>query len=165
MRPIRRPHRRRRLARPGAPSPSPEQEIPEGIPVDPQDPNESTLIDQTAVAEPVPVSPSSKTAVIERPAPKEPPQDETVAVAALREPQPSDSKAETAGVLDGELEPPAPEKLDFDCACGEKVTATRKTYDTRMRCEGCKALMLVSLVYDPETRTHEIVPFQVGGLP
>lgn len=159
MRPVRRPHRRRRLARPVKSA----EEIPEGIPVDPEGPDESTLVEQTAVAQPV--SPSSKTAVIDRPGPKEPPQDETVEVLAIREAPPADSKAETAGALDGDLEPPAPETLHFACACGEKLTATRKTYDTRIRCGGCRATMLVSLVYDPETRTHEIVPFQVDSLP
>lgn len=168
MRPVRRPHRRRRLVRKGAaPSTSSAEEIPEGIPVDPNDPDESTLIDKTAVAEPVkaPVSPSAKTAILEPPGKKEAPQDETVEVLAIRE-KTTDVKGETAGALDGDLEEPdAPDRLSFRCTCGATIEATKKTYDTRQKCESCKTLLLVSLIWNPGKNAYEIEPFRVGDVP
>jgi hypothetical protein len=167
MRPIRRPHRRRRLSRPGPSPQNANQEIPEGIPIDPEDPDASTFLEGTAVAEPVQdpmkgtVSPSAKTAVLGN-LPRA--QDETAELLAIRE-QPGDSKAESAGALDGELEPAPPEKLAFACPCGATLEASKKTYDTRITCGTCRALLLISLVWDPEKRRHEIEPFRVGDVP
>ncbi len=59
-------------------------------------------------------------------------------------------------------EPPAPGKLEFNCACGAKLIATTATYDKHSRCAMCQTVMLLSLVYDTDRRSYEIVPFRVN---
>ena len=160
MRPGRRLHRHRKLARPGAkPAPaSVSEEIPLGIPVDPDDPTlseESTLIDAEPVASPA----AGKTAKAAK-ASKSATQDDTVEVLALKG-RPVDPNEETEGALDGDLEPDPPKKIGFTCACGVRLLATRKAYDKRMRCGSCQTLMLISLVYDPAAKKFQIEPFRV----
>jgi hypothetical protein len=57
--------------------------------------------------------------------------------------------------------PRPPQKLAFDCLCGANLIATAETYDKHSRCAVCQALLLLSLVYDGDCRTYEIVPFRV----
>jgi hypothetical protein len=59
-------------------------------------------------------------------------------------------------------EPPAPGKLEFHCACGAKLIATTATYDKHSRCGSCQTVLLLSLVYDTDQRSYEIVPFRVN---
>jgi len=59
-------------------------------------------------------------------------------------------------------EPPAPGKLEFHCACGAKLIATTETYDKHSRCALCQTVLLLSLVYDTDRRSYEIVPFRVN---
>lgn len=64
-------------------------------------------------------------------------------------------------------EPGLPPRMEFTCACGAMLVATPELYDQRTRCGLCQAILLLSVVYDPERRSHEIVPFKVdsGSLP
>jgi hypothetical protein len=59
-------------------------------------------------------------------------------------------------------EPIPPDRLKFSCPCGAELLATVATYDTRSRCGTCQAVLLLNVVYDPETGMHEIVPFEVN---
>jgi len=61
-----------------------------------------------------------------------------------------------------QVEPPPPPKLEFLCACGVKLIATTETYDKHSRCAMCQTVMLLSLVYDGDRRSFEIVPFRVN---
>ena len=36
------------------------------------------------------------------------------------------------------------------------MTATRETYDGRMKCDGCGSVLLVALLYDPKQRAWRI---------
>jgi hypothetical protein len=58
-------------------------------------------------------------------------------------------------------EPIPPDRLKFACPCGAELVATAATYDKRSRCGTCQSVLLLNLVYDPETGRHEIVPFEV----
>ncbi len=60
------------------------------------------------------------------------------------------------------LEPPPPQKLEFQCACGVKLVATTETYDKHSRCAMCQTVMLLSLVHEGDRRSFEIVPFRVN---
>jgi hypothetical protein len=169
MRPGRRLHRLRKLGRPAQKPPPKPEEIPLGIPIDPNDPSlseESTLIEVEPVAQtrtgktPGKPGPTGKT-----PKPsKSATQDDTVEVLALKG-KPVDPNEETEGALDGDLEPDPPEKIGFTCACGARLVATRKSYDKRMRCGNCRTLMLISVVFDPALKKFQIEPFRVGGMP
>jgi hypothetical protein len=59
-------------------------------------------------------------------------------------------------------DPTAPAKLEFLCACGAKLIATTATYDKHSRCAMCQTVMLLSLVYDSDRRSYEIVPFRIN---
>lgn len=59
-------------------------------------------------------------------------------------------------------EPAPPKKLEFSCACGAKLVATTETYDKHSRCALCQTVMLLSLVYDADQRSFEVVPFRVN---
>jgi hypothetical protein len=158
MRPGRRHHRLRKLARPGPKAAPATEEIPLGIPVDPDDsalPEESTLIDAEPVGAPVP----ARTGKAPKPS-KSATQDDTVQVLALKG-KPVDPNEETEGALDGDLEPDPPDKIGFTCTCGVRLVATRKAYDKRMRCAKCQTLMLISLVWNPAAKKFEIEPFRV----
>lgn len=75
----------------------------------------------------------------------------------------SDPNAETAEAftVEAELPPRPPKRLEFPCACGTILVATPETYDKHTRCAMCQTVMLLNLVYDPENRSHEVVPFRV----
>ncbi|HXX93990.1 MAG TPA: hypothetical protein VEN81_10170 [Planctomycetota bacterium] len=169
MRPGRRLHRHRKLGRP-APKRKPEsQDILLGIPVDPDDPSlseESTLIEAESVAAPGAPRPSPAPRLA-GPAPQPSPpstQDDTVELLALPG-RPTDPNEETEGALDGDLEPEPPDRIRFECPCGARLVATRKSYDKRMRCGSCRTLMLISVVYDPLQKAFEIEPLRVGDMP
>jgi hypothetical protein len=85
------------------------------------------------------------------------PQESTVEIAGLT-PKPS-GNGETADGLT--IEPEPPQRMEFLCSCGARLIASTETYDKHSRCALCHAVMLLSLVYDPERQAHEIVPFRV----
>jgi len=58
--------------------------------------------------------------------------------------------------------PKPPPKLEFECPCGRKLVATTEMYDKHLRCALCQTVMLVSLVYDADQRSFEIVPFRIN---
>ncbi len=62
---------------------------------------------------------------------------------------------------DPDSEPNPPSRMPFVCPCGAKLVANTQTYDKHSRCAMCQTELLLNLVYDPEQRTHEIVPFRV----
>ena len=76
------------------------------------------------------------------------------------------SQESTVEMLSVEAEivddPTAPAKLEFLCACGAKLIATTATYDKHSRCAMCQTVMLLSLVYDSDRRSYEIVPFRIN---
>ena len=159
MRPGRRHHRLRKLARPGRGQPPPPEEIPLGIPVDPDDPSlpeESTLVEAKPVAAPTPARGPAAT----RKPSKSGTQDDTVEVLALKGKR-ADPNGQSEGALDRVLVPDPPERIAFTCACGVRLAATKKSYDKRMRCAKCRTLMLISLVYNPAKRAYGIEPFRV----
>ena len=57
--------------------------------------------------------------------------------------------------------PRPPQKIAFDCLCGAALVATSEAYDRHTRCAVCQTLLLLSLVYDGDVRSFEIVPFQI----
>ena len=54
-----------------------------------------------------------------------------------------------------------PDRLEFDCPCGANLIADLGSYDKQSRCGTCQTVLLLNLVYDPETGSHEINPFRV----
>ena len=66
------------------------------------------------------------------------------------------------GVLDDAIEPEPPPQIEFACPCGEKLVATRKTYDRRATCSRCGVHLLVSVVFDVADSTFSIIPLRVG---
>ncbi|MBV8882137.1 MAG: hypothetical protein JO332_19425, partial [Planctomycetaceae bacterium] len=56
--------------------------------------------------------------------------------------------------------PRPPKELPFQCDCGAQLLARSESYDRNSRCTSCQAVMLLSLVYDPDQRSYEIVPFR-----
>lgn len=60
------------------------------------------------------------------------------------------------------LPPRPPQKLEFNCDCGAALTATPATYDQQSRCTACGVVLLLSLVYDGDRRSYEIVPFRAN---
>jgi hypothetical protein len=79
----------------------------------------------------------------------------------------NDPNAETVEAFAVQAEVPAapPKRLEFTCSCGTVLVATPATYDKHSRCAMCQTVMLLNLVYDPEQRSHEIVPFRIGPDP
>jgi len=59
------------------------------------------------------------------------------------------------------VEPAPPPRMEFSCACGARLIATAAIYDKHSRCAMCQTVMLLSLVYDGDRRSFEIVPFRV----
>jgi len=59
-------------------------------------------------------------------------------------------------------DPIPPDRLKFACTCGAELVATAATYDKKTRCGTCQQVLLLNLVFDPETGQHEIVPFEVN---
>lgn len=174
---LRRRLHHKKLGRTGRAAPAPKngksaaipvgEEVLTGIPVEPTEDErklagKSTLVEAQAVSDPMlKPPPRSKASPVRTEA-----QDDTEVREAIRVGGKPDPNAETEGALDAQLrEPDPPDKIGFTCSCGAKLVATKKAYDKRMRCAGCKTLMLVSLVWDPDQRAHEIVPFRVENLP
>jgi hypothetical protein len=91
-------------------------------------------------------------------APRSSQQDSTVELKAL---PPSDPNDETAEAFTVEA-PVPPGRLSFTCPCGAELVATPEMYDKHTRCGMCQTVMLANLVYDAETRSHEIIPFRVN---
>jgi hypothetical protein len=58
--------------------------------------------------------------------------------------------------------PIPPDRLKFACTCGAELVATAAAYDKKTRCGTCQQVLLLNLVFDPETGQHEIVPFEVN---
>ena len=69
------------------------------------------------------------------------------------------------GELDHAIEPEPPKQMDFECPCGERLVATRKTYDKRAKCSSCGARLLVSLVFNAAENRFEIIPVRVSEPP
>jgi DNA-directed RNA polymerase subunit RPC12/RpoP len=70
------------------------------------------------------------------------------------------------GVLDDALGPPPPPQIVFPCPqCGRKILAKRSAYDKRVRCPDCSSRMILTLIYDPATRTHTVLPVRVTDAP
>jgi len=95
-------------------------------------------------------------------APKSSQQDSTVELKAI--PSQADPNEETAEVL-STAQPEPPRRMEFACPCGTTLVATHDHYDKHTRCGMCQTVLLVNLVYDAETRTHEIVAFRVNPEP
>ena len=85
-------------------------------------------------------------------------QDSTVELKAMPQADPRDETAEGVPVD----APTPPGRLKFSCPCGAELVATPEMYDKHSRCAMCRTVLLVNLVYDAETRSHEIVPFRVN---
>jgi len=62
---------------------------------------------------------------------------------------------------DPDAEPLPPSRMPFLCPCGAKLVAVFETYDKHSRCSMCQTVLLLNLVYDPELKSHEIVPFRI----
>ncbi len=84
-------------------------------------------------------------------------QETTVELAAIREELPPSESSDSLKV-----EPKPPQKLEFNCTCGAALIATTQTYDKHSRCSMCQTVLLLSLVYDGDQRSFEIVPFRVN---
>ena len=85
-------------------------------------------------------------------------QDSTVELAAMPKGDPNDETAEVVSVA----LPEPPNRLAFTCPCGADLIATADMYDKHTRCALCRTVVLVNLVYDAESRSHEIVAFRVN---
>ena len=92
-------------------------------------------------------------------APRSSQQDSTVELKAIL-PQ-ADPNEETAEDLSAGI-PDPPKRMEFTCPCGASLIATADMYDKHTRCGMCQTVLLTNLVYDAETRSHEIVPFRVN---
>lgn len=138
--PRRRIRTTRRLGRPGRPA------LPSGPAPRPDSPTDLTL---PSVLEdlPHPSTPQMRS------------QESTVEMTAVKE-EIALAPSESSDAL--RIEPPPPQKLEFQCACGVKLIATTETYDKHSRCAMCQTVMLLSLVYDGDRRSFEIVPFRVN---
>lgn len=91
-------------------------------------------------------------------APRSSQQESTVELKAL---PPADANDETAEAVTVEA-PLPPERMKFTCPCGAELVATSDMYDKHTRCGMCQTVLLTNLVYDAETRNHEIIPFRVN---
>ena len=91
-------------------------------------------------------------------APRSSQQDSTVELKAL---PPADANDETAEAITIDA-PVPPGRMKFTCPCGAELVATSEMYDKHTRCGMCQTVLLTNLVYDAETRSHEIVPFRVN---
>ena len=127
----------RRFARPAKPEPLPPLDIP------------ATAEASTEFA---------VEAVKAQSAPRSSQQDSTVELKAMPQGDPNDETAESVTVE----APVPPKKLEFTCPCGASLIATPEMYDRNTRCGMCQTVMLVNLVYDAESRSHEIVAFRVN---
>ncbi len=79
---------------------------------------------------------------------------------------PPGAAADKRGVLDDALGPPPPPKIVFPCPqCGRKILAKQEAYDKRVRCPDCSTRMILTLIYDPASRTHTVQPVRVTDAP
>jgi len=86
-------------------------------------------------------------------------QDSTVELKAMPESDPNDETHEAFPAVE---HPTPPARMKFTCPCGAELVATPEIYDKHTRCAMCQTVMLANLVYDAETRSHEIVPFRIN---
>jgi hypothetical protein len=91
-------------------------------------------------------------------APRSSQQDSTVELKAMPHSDPNDETAE-AITVDATV---PPDRMKFSCPCGAELVATSDMYDKHTRCGMCQTVLLTNLVYDAETRSHEIIPFRVN---
>lgn len=91
----------------------------------------------------------------------------TVELPSIRPSRPRDPGEDTESPEDNAAasaaEPEVPERLRFLCPCGQPLTATRETYDRRMKCGGCGAILLVTLLLDPQLNTWRIEALRTGS--
>jgi DNA-directed RNA polymerase subunit RPC12/RpoP len=79
---------------------------------------------------------------------------------------PGGNVKEKRGVLDDALGPPPPPQVVFPCPqCGRKILAKQSAYDKRVRCPDCSTRMILTLIYDPASRTHTVLPVRVTDAP
>jgi len=126
----------RRFARPAKPEPLAPLELP---------PNAEASTEFAVEAVKAQSAPSSQ-------------QDSTVELPAMPKSDPNDETAEAITVD----VPDPPKRMGFTCPCGADLVATPEMYDQHTRCGMCQTVMLVNLVYDAESRSHEIVAFRVN---
>lgn len=74
----------------------------------------------------------------------------------------SDAGDETEAAAPSIDAPLPPSRMQFACPCGAVLVATPEMYDRNTRCGMCQTVFLVNLVYDAESKSHEIVPFRVN---
>jgi len=91
-------------------------------------------------------------------APRSSQQDSTVELKAMPDANPNDETAE-AMTVDA---PVPPGRIKFTCPCGAELIATSEMFDKHTRCAMCQTVVLANLVYDADSRTHEIIPFRVN---
>jgi hypothetical protein len=131
----------RRFGRPGRPAPPASSPAPIDLP-----PDDSRSGDSTEFAVPsVPGAASSSAAKSH---------ESTVELPSVQ------PVVEEGGPLPDD--PIPPDRLKFACTCGAELVAMAATYDKKTRCGTCQQVLLLNLVYDPETGQHEIVPFEVN---
>jgi hypothetical protein len=94
-------------------------------------------------------------------APRSGQQDSTVELKAI--PSKADPNEETQEAFPTDGRPVPPKRMQFTCPCGASLIATSEIYDKQTRCAMCQTVMLVNLVYDAETRAHEIVAFRINS--
>lgn len=75
-------------------------------------------------------------------------QESTVEMTAVKEPLP--------------VQPLPPQKMSFSCDCGAEQVVSAASYDQHYRCTVCRCVMLLSLVYDGDQHSYELVPFRVN---
>ena len=54
------------------------------------------------------------------------------------------------------IAPDPPDRIRFVCPCGAPMTATRDTYDGRMKCDTCGSVLLVALIYEARKKAWAI---------
>lgn len=140
LRPARRLGRPGRAPAPADPGPLPLEESPTGI-------------DVVSVRDDLPRASSS---------PAQRAQESTVEMLSVRE---EIAASPASGPPARPAVPRAPQKVEFVCPCGARLIATPETYDKHSRCAVCQAVLLLSLVYDGDCGSFEIVPFPVRPTP
>lgn len=92
--------------------------------------------------------------------------DDTAVTGETLIPEAPGSRPSAKGGLDDALFPAPPPALAGACpACSRKMKVVKAFYDKRARCPDCQARMLLTLVYDPVTRTHSIEALRVSDAP
>ena len=79
---------------------------------------------------------------------------------------PGAARTAPKGGFDDALFPSPPDALAGACpSCARKMKVVKAFYDKRARCPGCQARMLLTLIFDPATRTHSIEALRVSDAP